>query len=279
MKRIVIASLLVLVLFIGLFIFQIIRFSEANLHIVFCDVGQGDGIFIRTPDGNDIVIDGGPNDAMLSCLSRHMPFWDRYIELMMVSHPQVDHFTGLLAILKRYEVKRFVAPGVDGPSEAWNVLKAELAKQKTKRVTAKKGMTIHMGKVRFTVLHPQNGKKDALSDINNASIVGVLSYGSFDTLFTGDILPEGIASFASDIPDIEVLKVPHHGSKNGLTSTMVSFAKPEIAVISVGKKNKFGHPGKEVLRLLSEKHIPTFRTDEKGSIEVVSDGKKFWIKD
>lgn len=252
------------------------QFSDGKLHIVFCDVGQGDAILIRTPQGKDILIDGGPDSAVLSCLSRYMPFWDRDIELVLVSHPQLDHFGGLADVVKHYDVKLFVEPGADGTAESWKYLKKALASEQAKIHRVQKGMVLHIEDMQFSVLNPYDARLQSTEDINNASIVGVLSYKAFDVLFTGDILPEGIATFDENIPAVEVLKVPHHGSKNGLTKAMLTAADPQLAVISSGKKNKFGHPHTQALALLKE--TKTLRTDTEGDIEIISDGKSWRVK-
>ncbi|MDZ4227775.1 MAG: MBL fold metallo-hydrolase, partial [Candidatus Levybacteria bacterium] len=90
-------------------VYQNITYNDKKLHVVVCDVGQGDAIFIRTPQGSDILIDGGPDNSVLNCLGKHMPFWDRTIEVMILTHPHSDHFMGLFAVLNNYKVKSFAA--------------------------------------------------------------------------------------------------------------------------------------------------------------------------
>lgn len=277
MSKIIFPLLFVILLFGVFLLWQLVLFSDRNLHIVFCDVGQGDGILITTPLKKQFLIDGGPDDRILSCLSKYMPFWDREIELVMVSHPQIDHFGGMEDIVSRYTIGTFVEPGVDGEAQAWKELKKELQAKQVRMKTVKKGDRILVDGLSFFVLNPYDAKFQSADDVNNASIVGVVSYGKFDVLLTGDILPKAISSFVAELPDIEVLKVPHHGSRNGLTKEMLLESLPEVAVITSGKKNKFGHPHTEVLSML--KKVKTLRTDTTGDIEVISDGKTFWVKE
>mgnify|MGYP001618356405 CR=1 FL=1 len=96
-------------------IYQFISFSDKKLHIVFCSVGQGDAILIRTPEGSDILVDGGPDESVSNCLSRHMPLWDRTIEVVYLTHPDADHLTGLIQVIKTYNVKYFGTS--DAPKE------------------------------------------------------------------------------------------------------------------------------------------------------------------
>lgn len=114
----------------GFFFYQNARLNDGKLHVIVCDVGQGDGILIRTPSGDDILVDGGPDDSILNCLSDHLPFWDRTIELMVLTHPHTDHAAGLVYVLKRYTVLHFVTEKVLGATATYKRLEDELALKK-----------------------------------------------------------------------------------------------------------------------------------------------------
>lgn len=247
---------------------------DGKLHIVFCDVGQGDGAYIRFPDGRDMVVDGGPNDKILGCLGKNMPFWDRTIDIVLMTHPQKDHMQGLIAIFDRYDVGYFIRSDVSNSTEGYQKLLEESKDVPKKIVVAGENITI--GDVTLRVLGPQ---VTPLNNINEASVVFWLRYGSFDALFTGDATLNQPFNYLAVDP-IEVLKVPHHGSKTGMTSAFLDWLKPQLAVISVGQNN-YGHPSPEILQMLADHQARVLRTDlpaqagREGNIEVVSDGKNW----
>lgn len=268
--------------------------SDGRLHLIFCNVGQGDAAYLKMPDGHDLLIDGGPNDKVLSCLGKYMPVFDREIDLVMLTHPQKDHMQGLISVLERYKVKYFVI-GVEGNnSEGYRKLVNLLQEKKITYKNLYQGDYFNIGKVRFDILWPErqwiaekfkNQESEIMNygkavlglstdeDLNDFSYFMHVSYGNFDVLFTGDgdqrIQPEIMNTI--ELPDVEVLKFPHHGSKTGTLAEFLDKIKAETAVISVGK-NPWGHPTKEALKLLNERNIQILRTDLLGNIEVISDG-------
>jgi len=244
---------------------------DGNLHIIFCDVGQGDAAYIKFPDGRDMLIDGGPNDRVIGCLSRHMPFWDRSIDMVAISHPQRDHIGGLPSVVSRYRVGYILKSKADESSDIADKLKAIIQDKKIPVKVLEKGETVAVDAVVIDILAPSGDEKN----INDLSLVFTLHYGSFDTLFTGDApLRQGFAGQAPG--SIEVVKVPHHGSKTGLVASVVSVMHPIAAIISVGK-NSFGHPSPEVLGAYSAAGSAIHRTDKEGDIEIISDGKNWGI--
>lgn len=289
----------IVLLFVYLF-----TFPDNRLHIVFCNIGQGDAAYIRTPSKQDVLIDGGPNDKVLSCLGRHMPFYDRTIDIIMLSHPQKDHFQGLISVVERYKVNYFILGVVGNQSQEYQRLVTTI---KEKRIPIKnlyKDDKFSLAETEFKILWPErewlaqtlatnnrtieqlNDSKESVvlglstsGDLNHFSFYVHLKYGSFDTLFTGDgdsrIQPDIIAR--ATLPEVELLKFPHHGSKYGATLDFLKQVSPELAVISVGK-NPWGHPTKEAIKMLDNQAIKILRTDQDGDIEVVSDGKDWWVK-
>lgn len=255
-------------------------FPDGKLHLVFCDVGQGDAIYVRTARGEDILIDGGPNEKVLSCLGKHMPFYDRSIELMILSHPQADHLNGLISVLERYNVNYFVSSGASNETEGYKRLKELIKSKNIQKKNESLGGKIIFDGLTLVTLWPDEkvlGAATGKSEVNDLSLVLKLSYGNFDVLLTGDAgqdIQDGIV----DIGPVEVLKVPHHGSKTGLLTSFLERISPRLAVISVGK-NSYGHPAEEVIEKLSNLGIKTLRTDQNGEIEIVSDGEKWWTKD
>ncbi len=281
-KKVGLISIFVVFFLTSLGFYQWWRFFDNKLHVVFCNVGQGDAIYIRTPKGFDMLVDGGPNDLILACLSNHMPFWDRTIDIVLLTHPHSDHMAGFPAVFKEYKVRYFVTEKLDNDTDIFRLVMDLVAKQKIpkKFVVAPNRIKTPDGVV-FTIVGPTvdflqssspGGKIGESAEF--ASIETLISYGKFSLLLTGDSqaveLEQAIQS------SIDVLQVPHHGSKTGLNNEIIQTLYPKLAIISVGK-NKYGHPSKEILDLLQKSEIKTLRTDEFGDIEVVSDGKNGFV--
>ena len=244
---------------------------DEKLRIVFCDVGQGDGAYIRFPDGRDMVVDGGPNDKILGCLGRHMPFWDRHLDIVVMTHPQKDHMQGLISVFERYDVDYFVRSNVENTTEGYKKLQDVVQSKNIPQKFVTTGELIDVDQTKLSVAWPSPDVLGATTDINEFSVVFFLRYGQFDALFTGD------ATMTQALEPVEVLKVPHHGSKTGMNETFIDSVRPSLAVISVGKNNTYGHPTQEILEMLEARAIRVMRTDEKGDIEVVSDGKNWTV--
>jgi competence protein ComEC len=257
-----------------------LQMPDGRLHVVFFDVGQGDAIFVQCPDGRQILVDGGPSpSALVSRLGREMPFWDRSLDVVILTHPQEDHLAGLVEMLARYEVEQVVDSGQAcdmAICEAWQELVEEKGIAYRR---AEAGMRIDVGgSVQLDILHPPSRLlANTTSDTNNNSVVARLSYRRFSLLLTGDVAHEGEeALVASGQPLTSlVLKVPHHGADTSLTLRFLQAVNPQLAVISVGADNRFGHPAEVTVEKLQA--IPTYRTDQQGSIEVISDGQRYWV--
>lgn len=285
-----------------LVIVSVLPLFDQRLHLVFCDVGQGDGILIYQRS-TQVLIDGGPDTKVLQCLSNHMPFWDRKIEAVALTNPDRDHYAGLIEVLRRYEVATFAATPIGKDDAGFKVLQQELGIRKVRKVGVEAGETIKLGDVVLQSVwptidylteetdwphfgperEPASWGKDVLGAVtdnkpNKFSLVLQLRYGAFDALLTGDIEPPATDLMVMmGVEPVEVLKVPHHGSKNGLTGKLLEVTKPEVAVISNGKNNRYGHPHEEVIRLLGNRGIRIFRTDQTGEIEVITNGATWQI--
>lgn len=249
----------------------IVSLPDGKLHIVFCDVGQGDGAYIRFPDGRDMVVDGGPNDKILGCLGRYMPFWDRHLDMVLLTHPQKDHMQGLISVFERYSVDYFMRSDVENSTDGYKKLQDMVLSKKIPQKFVTTGEMIDVSETKLAVVWPSPNVLGVSTDVNSASVVFWLRYGSFDALFTSDAsLRQDFARPTGDV--VEVLKVPHHGSKTGMSEEFLDWLKPQLAVISVGQ-NSYGHPSQESIRQLRQKDSKILRTDEEGDIEVVSDGR------
>lgn len=289
MKKYLFLTFLTLVLLAGLFVYQYVSFNDGKLHVVFCDVGQGDAIFIRTPKGTDILVDGGGNDSALSCLSNHMPFWDKSIELMILTHPHEDHLRGLLSVLDAYAVSAFYTEDLVNTSTGFQKLMRSIQeKQIQKRFLFAGDSFSTKDGLRFYVVTPTQaflsqsspgGEIGESREFGSLSIV--LEFGTVTLLLTGDTqapqLEEALRQAQGELSQVDVLQVPHHGSKTGLSEKILENARPKLAVISVGAKNRYGHPAGLTLRLLDQFGIPVKRTDKDGEVELVTDGSEFQL--
>ncbi|MGQ9765966.1 MAG: ComEC/Rec2 family competence protein [Anaerolineae bacterium] len=253
---------------------------DGRLHVYFLDVGQGDAILIVAPDGRQVLVDGGPSPtALLNELGAVLPFWDRSLDLVVLTHPDGDHITGLIPLLDRYRVAQVLdVPQSDAAPEAVPWLE-RLQARGIARVYALRGMRLLVGDLLISVLHPgPEPLTGTASDDNNNAIVLRLDFGRFSVLLTGDAEREAEeALIAAGLPlHADVLKVGHHGSNGSTSAAFIAAVQPRLAVISVGQGNPFGHPHPAVLERLAG--IEIRRTDQHGRIEVASDGVKMWVK-
>ncbi len=254
--------------------------SDKYLTVAIIDVGQGDGIFIETPSGKQILIDGGPNRAVLSGLGELMPFNDRTLDLMIVTNPDQDHIGGLVEVLNGFEVGMILEPGTVAKTKVYERME-ELENQTSRVLTARGGMTLNLGDgVRLEVLAPVANAKTWST--NDGSIVARLVYGETEFMLTGDA-PEKVergllATLPSEWLEADVLKVGHHGSKTSTSQEFAEAVKPKFAVISSGKDNRYGHPNQKTLDTLESLSIPIFRTDTLGTIVFESDGQNLNLR-
>jgi competence protein ComEC len=265
---------------IGVSFFQ--SFGESKgLEVNFFDVGQGDAILIKTPEHQRILIDGGPDNKVVTKLGEHLPFYVKEIDLVIMTHPHADHLTGLIEVLKRYRVKKVLSTGVLHTTNEYISWLEEIKKQNIPMEIAKAGQTITFGdKTKIEILNPaEDFVGEEASSLNNTSIVFKLIFDKTSFLFTGDAEKEVEDKLISSADlKADVLKVAHHGSKNSTSQEFLDKVKPKIAVISVGKDNKFGHPSRLTLEKLDKAGVEIFRTDKDGDVKIVSDGTKIEIK-
>lgn len=244
---------------------------DGRLHVWFLDVGQGDAILIEAPDGRQILVDGGPSPAALGDeLGAVLPFWDRSLDLLVLTHPDADHLTGLLPLFERYRIGGVVhSLGASGAAAGtWQYL---LDQHGIVPYAAARGARLEVGPVLLTVLNPAAGAGIAGGDNNDASVVLRLDYGPTSILLTGDAEEAAeTAMMAAGLPlDADILKVGHHGSGGGTSAAFLARVKPQLAIIPVGADNRFGHPAPDLLDRLAS--MTVLRTDQRGRIEVVAD--------
>ncbi|OQY25798.1 MAG: DNA internalization-related competence protein ComEC/Rec2 [Anaerolineaceae bacterium 4572_32.1] len=254
---------------------------DGKLHLVFLDVGQGDAIFIESPTGQQILIDGGPDPTvLLARLGEQMPFWDRTLDIVILTHPDADHLTGLVSVLERYRVGHVFESGYTSDSPTYVRWQELLQEKQITVLNAQRGKEATLdGGLALTILHPGSTLLTGTeADSNNNSIVIRLVMGEFSALLTGDIESEVERELlrSGQALDSTVLKAPHHGADTSSTSAFIQAVNPQVVVISVGQDNHFGHPAPQVLERLAGYSV--LRTDERGSIEILSDGQNLWIE-
>jgi competence protein ComEC len=253
--------------------------SEERLTVSFLDVGQGDAVLIETPSGQQILVDGGPDgQRLVEALSVELAFWDRSLDAVVLTHAQEDHVAGLLEALDRYEVELAIGPALasqDANDRAWSDA-VEDGRILYRRATPGDAIDLGDGAV-LRVLAPDDAAL-ASGEPNDASVVLKISLGEVDFLLTGDIEEAGERALLASGENIEadVLKVAHHGSSTSTTPPFVAAVDAEIAIISAGADNRFGHPAAQTLERLAG--TSTFRTDVHGTISVSTDGERAWIE-
>ena len=258
---------------------------DGKLHVVFFDVGEGDAIFIETPRGQQILIDGGPSPTtLISALGRRMPFWDRSLDLVILTHADEDHLAGLIPVLERYRVGQVLDTGYEHNNPMYECWLELISEKGIPTNLARAGMRIGTGDgAELAVLHPGSAlMRYTDADANNNSVVVRLVMGQVSFLLPGDIeeVAEDVLVASGQELTSTVLKVPHHGSSTSSSAAFLNAVNPELAVISVGADNRFGHPSPQVLERLEDlvEEGRILRTDERGAIEVVTDGKEVWIR-
>ncbi len=252
--------------------------APPRLSVTVLDVGQGDAILIRTPSGQDVLVDGGPGGAVLRGLGDELPWRDRSIEMLILTHPQSDHLLGLLDVLARYDVRRVLAgPGVQ-PTEGYRAWTAAVNGERRAIEIAKQGTVFDLGDgVRLEVLGPDETEA-ADEQINNTGAVLRIVWGEVSFLLTADIEAKAERALLDDGGDLHatVLKVPHHGSKTSSSRAFLDAVQPRIAVVSSGRDNPFGHPAPEVVDRL-DGYATVYNTAASGAVHFETDGHTLWV--
>lgn len=250
--------------------------------VIFFDVGQGDSAMIDAGNNTQILIDGGSGSAVLEKIGKYMPFYDRKIELVVMTHPDKDHMGGLVEVLKYYHVGQILETGIfceTAICKEWDRL---ISEKNIPVKYAEFGQKINIGNANIDILYPfENLKDEKVKDDNDTSVVLKLTINNYNAgdisqsnsksnnsyLFTGDMGFKAEKELLDKNINIEskILKVSHHGSKNATSNEFLQAIKPEKAVISVGK-NSYGHPAEELLNRLKNMSVEIFRTDERGDL-------------
>jgi len=258
-----------------------------ELEVDFLDVGQGDAILIKSPFGQNILIDGGPDSKVIEGLGKNLPFWDKRIDLMVLTHPHDDHVTGLIEVIKRYSVKKILYTGVIHSAPNYLAWLEKIRERKIPLVIIDRPQKIVLGDDCYMeIIYPRKSFLAQETDnLNNSSIVARLVYGETKFLLTGDAEIEVEKELLNLTPllargggevdlSAQVLKTGHHGSDTSSSEEFLKAVSPQIAVIQVGKDNDFGHPSLRILKRLERAGAEILRTDKNGTVSLISDGKE-----
>jgi len=283
---------------LGMVILALLQAPGQKLSIIACEVGQGDAILL-TRGSNQVLVDGGPSgEKVLKCLSDYLPYWDRTIELIVLTHTDYDHMNGLAAVVERYQVRQFVTADGVHESDSLARLVGVLGERMVPVSLVEQGDKLRVGNgeegggMELAVLWPPRVERHYIAvfsgkvrseenkqilgasaktvDSNERSVVLLLKTASYRALLTGDsgVQTEKELVEKGLIPHLDYLKVAHHGSKSGTSQELLEAARPALAVISVGEKNRYGHPAKEVVKRLEETGVEVRRTDQEGTVVV-----------
>jgi competence protein ComEC len=249
--------------------------SHRKMTFAMLDIGQGDALFVESPSGTQMLVDGGPIHSILAPLSKVMPLYDKKIDVLMITNPDADHIGGFIDILKNYEVSYIIEPGTFNKSKTYATIEQLVKEKNVKKIIATKGMILDLGSgVKDTILFPD--RDVSKWSTNDGSIVSKLTYGNYSIMLTGDatkmteaiVLSENSAQFLKS----DILKIGHHGSHTSTSRAFVQAVSPMYALISDAKGNSYGHPHQETLDTLNSFGIKILRTDLLGTIIFKSDG-------
>lgn len=242
---------------------------DGSLRLWIMDVGQGDAILFDTSDGHQVLIDGGRDNGILSQLSKAMPLTDKEIDLIIVTHNHADHLSGINAVLEHYQVGRIWISGAEYDSQTYRKFVQLVAEGRGKVESVTAGTTFSINGLTGIVLYPlESFAAREPENPHDASVVTYWQYGATTALMTGDAEGEHEAHMLARgiVKHADILKVGHHGSNTSSSEPFLRAVFPKVAVISVGKNNRYGHPYQITLEHLQQLGIPVLRTDQDGTI-------------
>ena len=269
-------------LIIGTVFVWSVVFTESRgdiLKVAFLDVGQGDAIFIETPNGNTMLIDGGPDRSLLRELSKEIPFYKHSLGVIMITNPDADHFSGFIDLLEsNYSIGELIEPGTVSKSATYKRFEHLAGEHQVKKMLARKGVKIMLDQKRNIYIDILFPDEDVSSwKTNDGSIVAKLVYGNTAVMLQGDS-PAKIEKYLisqNDDVKAQILKLGHHGSKTSTTDEYIKAVSPQVAIISAGLNNRYGFPHKQTLETLAKNNVKPLITFELGTIEEKTDGH-FW---
>ncbi len=273
--RFILIFLLLLVLCVWLLV-RITQADQKDLAMYFLPVGQGDSELVILPGGAKILIDGGPPTLnTVRALDKVLPEGTRTIDAVIMTHPQLDHYGGLIDVARRYQIGIFVSNGFSSGLGSFSELQSLLKAHKVPQIILHKGDAIRYASSTLLVLAPPVEIK-SVADPNEAAILLELFSKNTTALFMSDATAEMEQDVAKQAGPVDVLKVSHHGSKYSSTEYFLRATSPTIAAIEVGK-NTYGHPTPQTLARLKAVGAKIFRTDKDGLIMIRSDGTSITV--
>jgi competence protein ComEC len=254
--------------------------SPQKLRVSFLDVGQGDAILIRTPSGHDMLIDGGPTDSVLAKMGSRMNYFDRDLDVMIATHDDADHVTGLIPVLQKFAVRTTVVSPARSDTGVARDVHGRMEEETSDAHVGSRGDVINFGDgVIVRILYP-HGNLPPKTDTNDASVSVLVTYGEHSFLLTGDLPSRREPQlFGSSLPHgVTVYKAGHHGSKTSSGEALLTYIRPEYAVISVGRDNRYGHPDAETIGRLEKYSKEILSTSDRGTITFASDGRMMEVE-
>ncbi len=261
-------AMFLVIIFILIFAFSLEN-KNKDLTFAMLDIGQGDALFIKSPTGVEILIDSGRDKSVLNALREVMPFWDRSIDIVIMTNPDLDHIGGFEYIFDLYKVGKVFEPGTYNDSEIYKLLEKKMKDKNIPRYLARNGLRIDIGDGAYIdFLFPD--RDVATWDNNDGSIIARLIYGNNSFMLTGDASSKTekivLEKYNPKVLESVFLKVGHHGSRTSTSSEFLEIVRPKYALISLGKDNRYGHPHKEIIDRLRLLNIEILRTDLLGTI-------------
>jgi beta-lactamase superfamily II metal-dependent hydrolase len=256
--------------------------AERPVEVDVLNVGQGDAIFVRTENGKTILIDGGSSRVVLEGLSRHMSVFARDIDVVIATHADSDHVTGLIPVFAKYHVHHIIVSPVRGDTKTFEVFYNAVQQEE------QEGAQLHTGRRGDRIIFSSSTEMQIVyppetisshTDTNDASVSTLLTHAGHSFLLTGDLPLEREGNLVSLLPrHITMYKAGHHGSKTSSGAMLLSYIEPEYAVISAGKNNKYGHPHTETLERLKHYSREILSTIDRGDISFFSYTDRFEVR-
>ncbi|MFA6023912.1 MAG: ComEC/Rec2 family competence protein [Candidatus Gracilibacteria bacterium] len=250
-----------------------------ELHVL--DIGQGDALLLRTPDGVNILVDGGPGQAVLEELGAVLSPFDKRLNLVVLTHPHEDHVAGLVPVLERFEVDRVLLSAPEYNNEAYRALMAFIAEEKIEYSFARADEDFEFGELNLDVLYPfEPSTGEEMANVNNASPVIKVTWRDTKILLMGDAEMEVEEELLEAGVDLraDILKAGHHGSRNSSTLEFLEVVEAELMLISCGLGNDYGHPHAESLQKAEDLEMEVLRTDLDGRISLEFGGNYSWLR-
>ncbi len=277
-RSVVLVFLCVATVFVWVWPFFVGGADTTYLTVSFLDVGQGDAILVQSPTGTQVLIDGGSGPQVLSALARELPLFDRTLDMVIATHPDMDHIGGLVDVLEYYEVTALLQTENESDTAVYRAFLEAVTQEHATEYYARAGMVYDLGGgVQLVVLYPVFNPEPLES--NTSSIVLQVTYGDVSFLLTGDApqtIEQYLVSSIGTALQSDVLKAGHHGSKTSSSEVFIDTVAPEVVVISAGRDNRYSHPHEEVLERFREAGVSLRSTVTEGTITFTSDGVAVW---